>query len=176
MREFLKGLELDKETIDTIMAEHGKLITESKEETSKLEKEIKTYKAKIEDIEKAQPDVEKIKQEQFNLGKVEGTKELETFKKEIALKEVLSTSKAKDIDLLTKLIDNEKLSYEEKDGKFTITGLDEQLKNIKENKSFLFEEEKKEEPGINLGGEHNGQPPANEPADLASALKEKYGN
>ena len=63
-----------------------------------------------------------------------------------------------------------------KDGKFTITGLDEQLKNIKENKSFLFEEEKKEEPGINLGGEHNGQPPANEPADLASALKEKYGN
>ena len=59
MREFLKGLELDKETIDTIMAEHGKLITESKEETSKLEKEIKTYKAKIEDIEKAQPDVEK---------------------------------------------------------------------------------------------------------------------
>ena len=27
MREFLKGLDLDKELIDTIMAEHGKQLT-----------------------------------------------------------------------------------------------------------------------------------------------------
>ena len=32
MREFLKGLELDSELIDTIMAEHGKLVTKDKEE------------------------------------------------------------------------------------------------------------------------------------------------
>lgn len=31
MREFLKGLELDDETVDTIMAEHGKLVTKDKE-------------------------------------------------------------------------------------------------------------------------------------------------
>ena len=31
MREFLKGLDLDKELIDTIMAEHGKEITGLKE-------------------------------------------------------------------------------------------------------------------------------------------------
>jgi len=47
MREFLKGLELDKETIDTIMAEHGKLLTESKETITKLNTEITNLKTKF---------------------------------------------------------------------------------------------------------------------------------
>ena len=58
MREFLKGLDLDKETIDTIMAEHGKLITEAKEENSSLktkidnlEKEKQDYETRIKDYE-----------------------------------------------------------------------------------------------------------------------------
>ena len=34
MREFLKGLDFDKETIDTIMAEHGKLLTSAKEDVT----------------------------------------------------------------------------------------------------------------------------------------------
>jgi hypothetical protein len=42
MREFLKGLELDKETIDTIMAEHGKLLTGSKEQIEELKAANKT--------------------------------------------------------------------------------------------------------------------------------------
>ena len=67
MREFLKGLELDKETIDTIMAEHGKLITEAKEEIlnlksqindfdnvkSKYESKIKDYETKLQDSNKS---------------------------------------------------------------------------------------------------------------------------
>lgn len=65
MREFLKGLDLDKETIDTIMAEHGKLITEAKEEIMSLkekvsgldkekegyEKKIKSYETKFKDYD-----------------------------------------------------------------------------------------------------------------------------
>lgn len=50
MREFLKGLDLDKETIDTIMAEHGKLITEAKEKTQDLENKVKDYESKIEEL------------------------------------------------------------------------------------------------------------------------------
>lgn len=46
MREFLKGLDLDKETIDTIMAEHGKYITEAKEEIMNLKDEVQDYKEK----------------------------------------------------------------------------------------------------------------------------------
>lgn len=41
MREFLKGLELDEELIDTIMAEHGKLVTKDKEELQTLRSQIK---------------------------------------------------------------------------------------------------------------------------------------
>ena len=40
MREFLKGLELDSETIDCIMAEYGKLVTKDKEELQDLKGQI----------------------------------------------------------------------------------------------------------------------------------------
>lgn len=49
MREFLKGLELDKETIDSIMAEVGKQHTGLKEQIEDLKNEVSTYKKDIED-------------------------------------------------------------------------------------------------------------------------------
>ena len=68
MREFLKGLELDKETIDTIMAEHGKLITEAKEKTQDLENKVKDYESKIGELSskaetntKVQEELDKLK-------------------------------------------------------------------------------------------------------------------
>lgn len=59
-REFLEGLELDKETIDTIMAEYGKNTQGLREEKEKLKaqvdnanKEIQSYKdMDIESIQK----------------------------------------------------------------------------------------------------------------------------
>lgn len=50
MREFLKGLELDKETIDTIMAEHGKYLTGLKEQVDDLKNEIGNYKSQIDEL------------------------------------------------------------------------------------------------------------------------------
>lgn len=44
MREFLKGLDLDSELIDTIMVEHGKLVTKDKEELQTLKSQIKDLK------------------------------------------------------------------------------------------------------------------------------------
>lgn len=52
MREFLKGLELDKETIDTIMAEHGKLITEAKEQIMELQQQVNSFEYEKESYEK----------------------------------------------------------------------------------------------------------------------------
>ncbi len=72
MREFLKGLDLDKETIDTIMAEHGKLITEAKEKAKDLEDKIKNYEAKIGELNDKAKNSEEIQ------------KELDTLKSEIA--------------------------------------------------------------------------------------------
>ncbi len=82
MREFLKGLELDKETIDKIMAEYGKGIQSMKDEIEELkdnetmykEKE-KNFKARIEELSNKSNDSQKIQEE------------LETLKKEIAERE-----------------------------------------------------------------------------------------
>ena len=154
MREFLKGLDLDTETINTIMAEYGKNFTELKEERDKLKDENKSLKSEVEESKKV--DIEAIKKEQFDLGKEEGTKEVETFKKSIALKEALKSTKVKDIDLLSKMIDSEKINYEEKDGKFEITGLDDQITEIKKSHDYLFEVEKVQEPTqrVNVGDGH----------------------
>jgi hypothetical protein len=43
MRDFLKGLELDSEVIDSIMAEHGKLVSRDKEDIGKLQTQIKAF-------------------------------------------------------------------------------------------------------------------------------------
>lgn len=44
MREFLRGLELDPEMVDTIMAEYGKMVTKDKEDIQALKGEILSLK------------------------------------------------------------------------------------------------------------------------------------
>lgn len=56
MREFLKGLDLDKETIDTIMAEYGKNIQGLKEEKENLSQKIKTYESEITSLKESVKD------------------------------------------------------------------------------------------------------------------------
>ena len=50
MREFLKGLELDAETIDTIMAEHGKYLTGLKEKNDEYKDMISKYEDDIKQL------------------------------------------------------------------------------------------------------------------------------
>lgn len=50
MREFLRGLDLDKETIDSIMAEHGKHLTGLKEQVESYKTEVANYKTKVEEL------------------------------------------------------------------------------------------------------------------------------
>lgn len=67
MREFLKGLELDKETIDTIMAEHGKLITEAKEQIMDLTDKVKTYEDQINESSKSLENLQTLTNENKDL-------------------------------------------------------------------------------------------------------------
>ena len=50
MREFLKGLDLGKETIESIIAEHGKYITGLKEQVDDYKKEVEGYKTQISEL------------------------------------------------------------------------------------------------------------------------------
>lgn len=181
LEDLLKDLEIEEETkkkiINTIMDENGNDINAEKSKNEIIKNDLKVKEALIEDLnnkikENNNIDIEAIKQEQFNLGKQEGSKELINFKKTNALKSALSQFKAKDVEILQKMLDNDKIEYEEKDGEYTVKGVDEQVKSIKESHAYLFEEENQNDK-INLGGEHNGNVESN-PTTLVGALREKY--
>ena len=67
MREFLKGLDLDKETIDTIMAEHGKYITEAKEQIMELRDQVQDYKEKYDQDQESLKNLQEITNENKDL-------------------------------------------------------------------------------------------------------------
>lgn len=164
-----------KNIIDKIMDENGNDITTLKTEIANLKEDIsvkdgviETKNTKIAELEKV--DIDAIKKEEYNRGKEEGTKELDNFKKTEALKK--SIKGAKDFDLVKSKLDLEKLKYEKDDkGEYTVSGVDEQIKDIKEKYSFLFNEE--DGGTIDLGGNHKDEPD-NEPKTLLEALKQEY--
>ena len=167
-----------KQVIDNIMKQNGEDIEKHKVEVATLKNEIKTKEGVIDNLnekikENDSIDIEAIKKEQFDLGKAEGSQEVETFKKSVALKEALKSTKAKDIDLLSKLIADDKISYEEKDGNYIVGGLNEQVEEIKKTHDYLFEKETEPTQRINVGGTHTEQPKS-EPTTLIGALKEAY--
>ena len=58
MREFLKGLELEKDVIDQIMTEYGKHINSSKEKENDYKEEITDLKSQINDLKGKNVDYE----------------------------------------------------------------------------------------------------------------------
>lgn len=174
-----KDLELDENTkkriIDTILDENMNDIGVEKTKTETVRNDLKVKEGLIEELnakikEASSVDIEKIKQEQFDLGKAEGSKEFENFKKTSALKEALSGFKAKDVDLLQKMLDVNKIEYEENEGKYTIKGLDDQVKDIKGTHAYLFEDEETPAQTVSLGGEHQ----STSTPDLSKMSYEQY--
>lgn len=104
MREFLKGLDLDSETIDTIMAEHGKHLTGLKEQVDTLKQENADYKAKIDESNKSLENLQSLTNENNDL-KAELQMSDSNVKKEFS-KFVISEVKSKvnnDTDFATAL-------------------------------------------------------------------------
>ena len=141
MRDFLKGLDLDKETIDTIMAEHGKLITEAKEKTQELENKVKDYESKIEELSSKAEDNTKVQEE------------LDNLKKSIAENEAKAKAKAED-EILTKNITSafgDKKFVNEYTKNAIISDIKTALKdsnNAGKSAKDLFEELTKDKEGI----------------------------
>ena len=143
-RKFLEDLGLEKETIEKIMAEAGKdttaLQVKVDDLTEKLnvkEQTISDKNVKIAELEKV--DVEAIKTAEYERGRQEGSKEVEVFKKQSALDKALQGYKAKDANILSKMLDMEKVKFNDK---FEIVeGLEEQINPLKESHDYLFESE-----------------------------------
>lgn len=168
-RSFLENLFKDleaedsvkKNIIDSIMTENGNDINAEKTKTLTAQNDLKLKEGLIEELNKkikenGSVDIEEIKRVAKEEGFAEGSKEVEEFKKTNALKS--SIKGAKDFDLVYSKLDKDKIKYEKNDkGEYTVSGIDEQIKDVKEKYSFLFEEEDdgSGNTDINLGGEHN---------------------
>lgn len=170
-RSFLENLFKDleaedsvkKNIIDSIMTENGNDINAEKTKTITAENDLKVKEGLIEELNKkikenGSVDIEEIKRVAKEEGFAEGSKEVEEFKKTNALKS--SIKGAKDFDLVYSKLDKDKIKYEKDDkGEYTVSGIDEQIKDVKEKYSFLFEDDGTEDSDINLGGEHKDTPP-----------------
>lgn len=151
-RKFLEELGLEKEVIDKIMKEAGQDTTalqvkldELTEQLNVKERTISNKNAKIAELEKV--DIEALKKEQFDLGKAEGSKEVENFKRQNAIDKAYDTEfevdgkkyKVKDKKGLLGYLDNEKIKYENDQ----VTGLVEQFTEIVKTSPYLFETDTK---------------------------------
>lgn len=166
-REFLEKLGLEKEAIDSIMAENGKDIEAAKakpsaEVTAELEQlraDKEEHEKQLETLRKAAGDNEELKT-QIETLQSENKKAKKDFEKkyaELRMNNAIKLAihgKVQDEDIVAGLIDKEKVVIA-KDG--SIAGLDEQITSLKESKAFLF---KTEGPGYKPTG---GKPQSKNP-------------
>lgn len=129
---------------------------EVNEVKKQLETDIKTRDDQIENLKKDAGTSEDLKKqiEQLQKDNKETSekyqKEMNDIKLNNAIKLAL-VGKTHDEDIAAGLFDKSKLILGD-DGK--VTGLDDQLKELKESKSYLFKEEEKieDKPGFQIGG------------------------
>lgn len=120
--------------------------SETEQKCSQLETTVNDYKSQLDTLKATAGDNEKLKNQIANLQAqnqqkdAEHQKELKDLKLTNAIKMAISAS-AQDSELVAGLVDRSKLILGD-DGK--VTGLDEQVKSLKENKPFLFKAEQKQ--------------------------------
>ena len=182
-RKFLENLFKDLEVEDsvkktlvqTILDENGNDINNEKAKTEGVKNDLKVKKALIDElnekVKKAEStDIETIKKQEYERGKSEASKEMEEFKKTNALKSAIKG--AKDFDLVFSKLNNDKIKYNKNEkGEYEIEGLEEQLKAVKKDYSYLFEEEKQDkESDIKLNGNHTQTSDDDDLADFEEAM------
>lgn len=148
MRDFLKGLELDKEVIDNIMAEYGKNIQNYKTEIDGYKEEIESYKGKVTEYENK---ITELTNKSNDSAKVQ--EELETLKNQIAEKEQQEQAKKNDEILTNNII--EAFGDKQFVNEYTKNAIINDIKkSLKENNNGgksakdLFEEITKDKTGI----------------------------
>lgn len=141
-RKFLEDLGLEADVVERIMIESGKDTTALKAKVDELIEQISVKDTtiseknnKIAELEKV--DVEAIKNAEYERGKQEGSKEIEVFKKQNALDKALQSYKAKDASILSKMLDMEKVKFNDKYE--IVEGLEDQVNSLKESHDYLFD-------------------------------------
>ncbi len=164
-RDELKALGLTDEQIESVMKAHGSVVNATKQELSDVTSERDALKDTVKDRDEQLDtlkdiDPEKLKKEIADLQAANEVKDNEhaAAMKDVQLSNAIKlalTNSVHDVDVASTLIDKEKLVIGN-DG--NVVGLDEQVKALKESKSYLFVPEQKTTggPQIFAGGNPNG--------------------
>ncbi|HFQ5704741.1 TPA: phage scaffolding protein [Listeria monocytogenes] len=177
-REYLKGLGLEDEVINKVMAENGKDVTAAKQQLSEVEAERDGLKSQltqrdkdIDDLKKNSGTGEELKKQIEDLQ--QKNKDLESdyqseiaeTKKNSAIELALASAKAKNPKAVRALLDNDKLELTDEG----LKGLDEQLGALQESDAYLFAQESENVApkwGIN-GNQTNNNPTSKSLADYS---------
>lgn len=148
-REFLKELGFEKDAIDKVMAEHGKVVQEVKTNLATVEQELAGVNeqltqrdADIAEIKKGAGNNEELTQQLVDLeAKYKGENEtlmssLTQTKLDHAVELALMGAEAKNPKAVKALLDMELVKTTDKG----LNGLEEQLSALKESDSYLFKE------------------------------------
>lgn len=146
MREFLKGLDLEKEMIDTIMAEHGKHLTSLKEDNENLKSQIEDASKEIQSYKDMDIDSIKKSAEDWETKYNDLVKSQEEAKKESIRQErtnaffdgVEFASESAKAGVIAQFNQKE-FKYDEESGKFQ--GASEWLDELKKNDVGAFKSE-----------------------------------
>lgn len=154
-REFLKGLELEDQTVESIMAEYGKSVNQTKDDLEKAQSELDSVKSERKTLKKQLQD--RDTQLEDLRGKAQGHDDLqatidelkqanasakEQYEKQLhdqqfnyELERHLMSNKARNPKAVRALLDTDTIKLE--DGE--VKGLSEQLESLKESDGYLFE-------------------------------------
>lgn len=136
-REFLKGLGLSDEAIEKVMAEYGRNINQLKLENEELKEKEKSF-SELEKAKKALEEElkganESIKEQKDKLKETENG--FTKYKNDVRLEKALKGAGFKSSDIAKKLIDLDKLKFNDD----KIDGLDEAIEELKKSSEYLFE-------------------------------------
>ncbi len=173
---FLKGLGLEKDVIDEIMAENGKDIEAEKSKITQLQtqldaanKTIKERDTQLETLKNNPDNPETLKQQIKQLqddnkaAKEAHEKEIKELKVSTALEKALSDAKAKNAKAVKALLDLGEDVELADDG--TIKGLDDKIKALKKSDAYLFDDAK---PSTTIKGANPTNTNPNNPTDPGS--------
>ena len=173
---FLKGLGLEKEVIDEIMAENGRDVEAEKTKAKDLQTQldtanntIKERDKQLETLKNSPDNPEELKkqiqllQDDNKAAKEAHEKEMKDLKVANALEKALTEAKAKNskaVQALLELGDDVELN---EDG--TIKGLDEKIKALKKSDAYMFDDAK---PSTSVKGANPSSTNPSNPIDLDS--------
>lgn len=177
-REFLKDMKLTDEQIDAIMAENGKDVNSLKEQVNSLTNEkdglqsqlterdtqLKDLKGKVKDSDELTAEIDQL-QKANKEAKEKYEADLTAQQKSFLVDKALASAGARNAKAVSSLLDLD--SVEVKDGQ--LTGLDDQLKALRDSDGYMFKEDTQTQGGVRITGGQPNHEGASKTIDLAHA-------